>query len=188
VNFPVAFSELGAIATRGADRLGTVLSGSTPGGSHFDFDATPGNYFVSFVATPNPTENAGTYGIIVNTKPPSPTVTLTASAQTVTSGSTVDLTWTVTNATSCVASEGWSGSRDPASGTFKTAAITTATTFTLACSGDGGSTSKSVTVGIAAQSSGGKHGGGAIDATLLLGLGLCLVLATHRRRLMSRRG
>jgi hypothetical protein len=186
VGFPVAFRELGAVATRGADRLGTVLSGSTAGGSHFDFDATPGNYFVSFVATPDPAENAGTYGIVVNTKPPSPTVTLTATPNPVKVGSTVTLTWTVTNATSCVASDGWSGSRKPADNPFTTAPINTATTFTLACSGDGGTTTKSVTVTTEAQTSGGKRGGGAIDRTLLLGLGLCLVLAASRRRVSGR--
>jgi len=112
-------------------------------------------------------------------------VALTASAATVTVGGTVDLSWTVSNATSCVASDGWSGARDPAgSGNtpFKTNVINTTTTFTLACTGDGGTTTKSVTVQTAAQDSGKKGGGGAVDTTLLIGLGLGLALGGWRPR------
>jgi hypothetical protein len=186
VGFPAPFTEFGALATRGAERLGTIVSGSSAGSSFFDFDATPGNYFISFVAKPNTTDNAGTYGIVVNTKPAAPTVTLTASATTVQVGATVDISWTVANATSCVSSDGWTGSRDPAgSGNtpFKSAPINTPTTFTLACTGDGGTTTKSVTVQTEAQNSGGKKGGGgAVDTTLLIGLGLGLALAVGRNR------
>ncbi len=60
--FPRTFKDLGAIVSRGADVIGKVLNSS-----QFDFNATPGNYFVTFIATPDATEptKAGTYGIRV---------------------------------------------------------------------------------------------------------------------------
>ncbi len=185
LGFPISFKELGAVVTRGAERLGTVLSGSssgtTPAGTHFDFDATVGNYFVTFIATPDVTANAGTYGILVDNKPPSPTVTLAANPGQVSAGGTADLTWSATNATSCVSSDGWSGARAPAGGTFKTSAMNTSTTFTLACTGDGGTTSKSVTVTIVAQDGGGG-GGGSMSWSVLLALGLGVGASLRRRR------
>jgi hypothetical protein len=106
VAFPHTFNELGAVVTRGAETLGKVLNSA-----QFDFNAAPGNYFINFIATPDATEKAGTYGIRVAEKPPSPTVTLTATPTQVTVGGAVDLAWSTTSATSCVASNGWTGSR-----------------------------------------------------------------------------
>jgi len=172
VGFPHTFKELGAVVTRGATPVGTVL-----GSTHFDFDATAGNYIVNFIATPDETENAGTYGILVADKPPSPTVTLTADPAEVTVGGTVALTWASTNASACVASNGWTGSR-ATSGTERSGTINSTITFKLDCSGDGGTTSQSLTVNALAQDSSG--GGGAMD--WLLGAGLALYLAGRIRR------
>ena len=74
-----------------------------------------------------------------------PTITLTANPMTVQSGSTSQLTWTANDASSCTASGGWSGPQ-PLSGTASTGALTAATTFTLSCSGSGGTAQASVTV------------------------------------------
>jgi len=187
VGFPVQFTSLGAVVTRGAEALGKVLSGSQTGGTSpvsakFDFDATPGSYFVNFIATPNSTENAGTYGLRVADKPPSPAITLTANPAQVTVGGTVDLTWSVTNADSCLASNGWTGSR-PTAGTERTSALNTTATFKLDCTGDGGSSSATVTVNAVAQSNAG--GGGAAGWLLLAGLalGLAARIASRRRPL-----
>ncbi|HUO68864.1 MAG TPA: GDSL-type esterase/lipase family protein, partial [Gammaproteobacteria bacterium] len=79
--------------------------------------------------------------------PSAPTVSLTATPASVASGATTQLSWTSTNATSCTASGGWSGSQ-PTSGSATSAAITTTTTFTLTCAGAGGSGSDSKTVAI----------------------------------------
>jgi hypothetical protein len=80
-----------------------------------------------------------------------PTVTLSAAASSVESGQTVILHWQSTNAQACMASGGWSGTQ-PTSGGFTTHALTSATTFSLSCSGTGGSTSKSVTVAVTSAS------------------------------------
>ncbi len=77
-----------------------------------------------------------------------PVVNLTVNPASVQSGGTTQLSWTSTNATSCTASGGWSGSR-ATSGAATSSALTTTTTFTLTCTGPGGtgSDSKTVTVG-----------------------------------------
>jgi hypothetical protein len=172
VGFPSALSSLAAIVTQGTSRLGTIYTGGT-----FSFSATPGDYYVSLLAQPGGSDNAGTYALTVGAQPPAPAVTLTSSAATVSSGGTVTLTWSATNATSCTASGGWSGAQ-AVSGTATTSAITSSTTYTLACTGSGGTTSQSVTVNISAATSGsssGGGGGGAIGSALLLALSASLL-------------
>jgi hypothetical protein len=64
---------------------------------------------------------------------------------------TSKLTWSSTNATTCLASDGWSGN-EATSGTFTTGDLNTSTTYTLTCTGTGGSGSASVTVAVQAVS------------------------------------
>jgi hypothetical protein len=185
VGFPASFVELAAVVTRGTERLGSIFGGGT-----FDFAATPGNYFVNFVARPNTSgpagaERAGTYGITIGRKPPAPTVTLTADPVRVSSGGTVTLTWSSTNATGCTASGGWSGAR-AASGRETTSAITVSTTFSLSCAGPGGSASQSVTIDIAAPQSGGGGGGGSLHRLTLLMLAFALGASGIARRSRAR--
>jgi hypothetical protein len=74
-----------------------------------------------------------------------PVVTLSTSSSSVATGHSVTLTWNATAAQSCTASGGWSGT-EPVSGSLTTSALSTTTTFTLACTGAGGTASKSATV------------------------------------------
>lgn len=166
VEFPKKFADLAAVITRGTQKLGVVL-----GSAHTDFDATPGNYFITFIATPDAAETAGTYGIRIADKPANPTVTLSSNVAQVTVGGTVNLTWSSTNATSCRASGAWSGSR-AVSGTETSAAINAPVTFTLECTGEGGTTTQAVNVNAVAQNnnSGGGGGGGAFGWLTILGL------------------
>jgi mannan endo-1,4-beta-mannosidase len=76
-----------------------------------------------------------------------PTVTLTASAASVTSGQTVTLTWSSTNADSCTASGGWNGT-EPTSGSASSAALSASTDFTLTCSSSSGSASQTASVAL----------------------------------------
>ncbi|HEX2610351.1 MAG TPA: glycoside hydrolase domain-containing protein, partial [Gemmatimonadales bacterium] len=75
-----------------------------------------------------------------------PTVTLTANPMSVNAGNSSTLTWSSSNATSCVASGGWSGSQ-PTSGS-KSVTPSGTTTYTLTCSGTGGAITKSATVSV----------------------------------------
>jgi hypothetical protein len=172
LGFPATFASYSTIVTQGTKRVGSIYGGGT-----FNFPATPGIYFVNFIAQPSGPAQAGTYALTVESAPPAPTVTLSVDHPTVSSGSTVDLIWSSQNATSCTATGGWSG-HQAVSGTATSAPLTANTTFTLSCTGPGGTTSQSVTVTVTAASGGG--GGGALDLELLLAL--ALAIGAGRRR------
>ena len=92
------------------------------------------NYLKAYVApTPTPT-------------PTAPTLILTANYTSVVAGSPTSLTWTTTNASSCTASGGWTGTKT-INGT-ESMTPTASVTYTLACTGAGGSISKSVSVAV----------------------------------------
>jgi hypothetical protein len=74
-----------------------------------------------------------------------PTINLQLSSATVEAGESVTLMWNASNAQSCSASGGWSGSR-PTSGTLSTAPLAATTSYTLNCTGSGGSASQSAEV------------------------------------------
>ena len=172
VGFPANFASLYVLVTQGPQQLGKILGGGT-----FSFNATPGNYFVNFIALPGGSDLAGTYALSVAPTPPAPTVTLTSSASSVASGGTVMLTWSTQNATSCSASDGWSGMQS-ANGSATSPTITTTTKFTLTCTGPGGSVSQSVSVSISSSTpsgGGGGGGGGALSLVTLFGLAGCLL-------------
>jgi hypothetical protein len=83
--------------------------------------------------------------------PPVPTVSLTANPTSIISGDSTVLTWSSTDATSCEASDAWSGSKSTF-GSETLSGLTVTSTFTLTCTGDGGSSSRSVTVMVEAPS------------------------------------
>lgn len=74
--------------------------------------------------------------------PTAPTVSLSVAPTSITTAQTATLTWSSTNATTCTASNGWSGT-EPTSGTA-TVFPTITTTYTLTCTGSGGSAAQSV--------------------------------------------
>jgi tetratricopeptide (TPR) repeat protein len=176
VGFPATFANLAVVVTQGATIAGSIYNAGT-----FNFPATGGDYYLSFIAQPQAAAQAGTYEIAVGPQPPAPTLTFQSSAPSVASGGTVTLQWSSTSATSCTASGGWSGTQ-ATSGQTTTAALSADTTFTLTCSGSGQTVAKSVTVSVtAAPSSGGHGGGGAIrfDVLALL-FGLVVLRAITR--------
>ena len=75
-----------------------------------------------------------------------PSVTLTASEEEVGSGSSVDLSWS-SDGTSCSASGDWTGSKGT-SGSETVGPLTSDATYTLTCSNNDGSTSRSVSVDV----------------------------------------
>ncbi len=95
---------------------------------------------------------------------PMPTVTLNADPTFVAPGGISTLTWSSTNATSCTASDGWSGNQPLISppGGLKTSALNSTTKYTLGCSGPGGSTSKFVTVTVGSTTTTGSIYWGAL--------------------------
>lgn len=77
--------------------------------------------------------------------PAVPSVSLTASATDVKANGSVTLTWSSMNASSCIASGGWSGSLATSGSQTQTIGNNTAQ-FAITCSGAGGSTSENATV------------------------------------------
>lgn len=185
LQFPTAFDSLALVVSRGSQVLGKVFGGGT-----FTFTATPGDYQLTFVASPSSDQLFGLYAAAIAYAPPS--VTLTASASSVATGSNVTLTWTAADSTSCSASGGnWSGSVAATGGTASVLVDATAT-YTLTCTGAGGTASQTATVTATTTTSTSKSGGGALDPLwLVLGSGLVLVrlggtVATRRRKMTAR--
>jgi hypothetical protein len=83
---------------------------------------------------------------------PPPSITLTANPTIVVAGGETNLTWSSTNATSCTASSSpnssWNGAKNK-SGTQSVKNINADTTFTLDCTGPGGTSSQTALVSIA---------------------------------------
>jgi hypothetical protein len=173
VKFPAQLATFAVVVTQGSTQLGSIY-----GGGAFNFPATPGNYFINFIATPGGTDKAGTYSLSVA---PGPTITFTSDVSSVSSGGVVQLKWTTVNTDSCTASGGWTGSQ-PLSGMAASAALTANTTFTLTCTGEGTSATQSLPITVSAAtppSSSGHGGGGALSTDLVL---LLLGVVTYRSR------
>jgi hypothetical protein len=172
LEFPARFQELGVALTRGTQRVGFAFAGG-----EFAFDGEPGDYFLNVIARVDGEAQFGTYGILMATRPPEPTLTLSATPGAVRSGESARLTWSSTGATNCVASGQWTGNR-ATSGSESVGPLAAASTYTLNCTGPGGTVSKSATIAI--RSSDG--GGGSVDQFLsLLLLSLIAGLPVGRR-------
>jgi hypothetical protein len=73
-------------------------------------------------------------------------------------------------------------------GTEQSNALNTNTTFTLDCSGPGGSINRSVTIDVTAPSPSGGGGGGGSTGLLLLGVLSVLAFARNRQASSAVRG
>jgi hypothetical protein len=78
---------------------------------------------------------------------PAPTVSLSLSPTTVVTGQSSTLTWSTTSAGACVASGAWAGNQGTSGSIVVTQAVAGTYTYSLSCSGAGGSASGSVTLG-----------------------------------------
>ena len=177
LKFPDAFASLALVISQGSTVLGKVV-GSGP----VTFAGSPGTYQLTFVASPSTQQLFGLYGLSVTQAPvtPAPTVSLTASATSAATGSSVQLSWTSTNATSCMASGGsFSGTQPVNSTTPVSVVLSATTTYTLACTGTGGTGSGTVTV---TATSSGKSGGGRLDLGVIALLGGLVAARVVRRR------
>jgi hypothetical protein len=176
LKFPAAFPSLAVAVTQGGKIVGEIFGGGT-----FSFPATPGTYRLNFVATPQSAQQFGLYAVSMAYS--KPTVSLKSSASSATSGSSITLSWTTTNATSCTASGGgFTGSVATGTGT-QSVKLTDTTTYALQCTGPAGSASGSATVTATAASGGGSVSGGGKGALGGWELTLCgLVAAAAVRR------
>jgi hypothetical protein len=79
----------------------------------------------------------GTSGVATALVNVIPIATIVATPSVVASGDASSLTWSSTNATSCMASGGWSGAKAP-SGSESTGTLAATTVYSLTCTGAGG--------------------------------------------------
>lgn len=170
LGFPADFQDLAVLVSRGTEVLGKIVSSGT-----FPVTVTPGQYALTFVATPS-AQNYGLYSIKVASS--APTVTFTADTSSVSAGKTVQLTWSSQNATACTASgnSGWVGAQPVAGGTLAVV-IDATVTLTLTCTGPGGSATQSLNITATTPPPSGSGGGGAMD---LAWLGLLSILIGKR--------
>lgn len=112
--------------------------------------------------------------VTVRLAPPvAPTLLLTVSPTTVVMNGSAALSWSSTDTDSCTASDAWSGQR-PTAGNEDTGSLSASATYTLECSGPGGTVSRSVTVTVQAADDGGEDtpaagsGGGSLGSLFLL--------------------
>jgi hypothetical protein len=175
LKFPSAFTDLAVVVTQNGTIFGKIY-----GGGSFPIAVTPGKYVVTFVATPG-AENYGLYSVNISSN--SPVVTLTVTPTSVSSGQSVEVSWTSSNATSCTASGAAAFTGNvPLSSTGTAVAVTATSTLGLSCTGPGGSTTAPPVTVTVSTSGGGKSsssGGGAFD---WYSLGVLAVLSGVKMR------
>ncbi|MCM2338879.1 MAG: hypothetical protein NDI62_00255 [Burkholderiales bacterium] len=77
---------------------------------------------------------------------PAPTLNFSANPPSIVYNGTSYLTWSTTDATTCTASDAWTGTKATSGTNVSTGALTSSKTYTLECTGLGGSVTRSVTV------------------------------------------
>lgn len=169
----VSFSGNPLTITRGASSTltwsSTDATSCTASGEWTGSKAASGNQAVTPASTGSKTYTLSCTGaggttsqsVTVQVNAPAPAVTLNASSTSLTLGGSSTLTWSSTDAASCTASGEWSGSKAPSGNEAVTPGTTGNKTYTLSCTGAGGTTNKSVTLTVTAGSSSGGSGGGA---------------------------
>ncbi len=115
---------------------------------------------------------------------PPPTVTIAMSPGTVGVGSTATLTWSSSGATSCTASGTWSGTQATSGTQTLTAGALGTYSYTLSCTGPGGTAAASTVLSVSMQSVivQAKSGGGVIEWRVLVLLGVLVLLRYARVR------
>ena len=132
---------------RGGTYLTTIIGSLAYTDDNLGAGLTPGTAYaytisaIDFVGN----ESAQSAAQNISTGSSLPAVTLTASPTIINSGDASSLSWSSTNATTCTASGGWSGTK-AISGTESTGSLSAGSTYFLVCSGAGGSVTATATV------------------------------------------
>jgi hypothetical protein len=176
--FPARLRTSWLAVTRGTTLVGQVIGSS----SIQNLQLEAGVHVLNFLGQPAADANYGTFGMKVADSAPPPVVTISAAPTSITTGQSTTLTWSATNATSCTAAGGWSGTK-AVSGTQSTDSLTANATFEIDCVGPGGRDDASVTVTVNAATPR-NGGGGPVEPLLIVALlGMLSASAVSRRRL-----
>jgi 6-phosphogluconolactonase (cycloisomerase 2 family) len=114
-------------------------------GSAAETPAATGTATYTLTCTGNGGSTNASASVTVNA-PASATVTISVSPTTVNEGNSATLTWSSTNATSCIASGAWSGTQSNSGSESVSPTPAGSYTYTLACNGAGGNASSSATL------------------------------------------
>ena len=93
---------------------------------------------------------SATTSVVVSTPPPSPSASLTLAPANINTAQTTVLSWSSANATSCTASGAWSGAKATAGSVTVTPSGAGNFTYSLACSGEGGTANASAALSVTA--------------------------------------
>jgi len=207
-NFAVTWSSTNAIlctGTGGIDNAMEVWGPNAPSGTQNFTPPAPGTYTFNLScgsadgALPNATVQAS---VTVLAVPAAPTVNVTSTSTAVTAGQSFTVTWSSTDANSCIASGGgasgspWSGALATSGSHTETATTVGSFTYTVECTGANQQTAQanfSVTVNAASstgssKAGGGGGGGGTLDAWLLTILAALSALGWRRRLALVKGG
>ncbi len=136
-------------STNATSCITSGFSGSGTSGSASVSPTTSTTYSVTCMGSEGSATGSATISEPLTVTPATvqtPTVSLTASPTSITSGGSSTLTWSSTNASSCVAT-GFTGTATTGSATVSP---TTSTTYSITCTGTGGSATGSATVSVTA--------------------------------------
>ncbi|HEY5646246.1 MAG TPA: hypothetical protein VIS76_09905 [Pseudomonadales bacterium] len=151
VNLSLASSTISAGASTSLTWSASNAGACTASGGWSGTRATSGSQSVSPVTTTTYTLTCSGNGgsssasVTLNISAEPPELSFVASALTVNAGDSVVLTWSSTGTTSCTAGGAWSGNR-PTNGTAQVGPVSAASTFSLTCSGTGGSAMEMLTI------------------------------------------
>jgi hypothetical protein len=93
---------------------------------------------------------SNTTSVVVSTPPPSPTASLTLAPANINTAQTTVLSWSSANATGCTASGAWSGAKASSGSVTITPAAAGNFTYSLACTGEGGTANASAALSVTA--------------------------------------
>ncbi len=147
-------------------------SGVRPSGGTEDVGPLSADSEFTLTCTGTGADAVSSTTITVTAAPTAPSLTFAASPAVVSQGASSVLTWSTTNADSCTASGDWSGVKST-SGSEATANLMSSASFSLNCSGPGGSVSRTVSVDVTASTGDGIFG--AVDSSLINRTGTNLV-------------
>ena len=168
VNLPSAVTSLGIVAKAGSSCSNTTLMKATVDGKTVITDTSvKGTSYTTYNSIalnlsagnhtllikedqPNTACKHQLYIDVTNfygpgSSTPPPTVSISATPTTLSSGSASMLTWTSTNSTSCTASGAWNGT-EQTQGSVTTGALNATSTYNLSCTGAGGTATGTATV------------------------------------------
>jgi trimeric autotransporter adhesin len=112
--------------------------------------STAGSYTYTLTCTGSGGTNSQSVNVLVSSGStvPAVSVDMSVSPSTITAGQSAVLSWTSSNASSCVASGSWGGSQPTTGSAVSTGTLSTAAvySYTLDCTGAGGSSSSTATL------------------------------------------